>query len=152
MLLDDYKKAKDDYYKKQKELEKILTPLKAKMYKLESRVEKYIITHKVYLPISELKKYSGCAEDITVVYKEDKETKLNEWDFAGYIIEDGVLVFDSDNMNLEEVQYTHKKDNIYELYGDYGYMNTVELLGFYDLNTGDGIIPETSLEYLWKKD
>ena len=147
MLLDDYKKAKQEYYKKKAELDKILTPLESKMYKLEARVEKQILKNKIYLPIEELKNYSGCAADITVVYKD----RIEDYDFAGYIIKDGILEFDDDHMDRDGSYLTYEKDNRYSKWSDeFGFVDEVEVLGFYNLNLGDGIIPETSLEYLWK--
>lgn len=142
MLLDDYKKAKAKYYKKVAEFDAILNPLKKKYYDLEDRVEKYIITHKLYLPMEELKKYNGTAEDISVIVG----NKIEDFDFAGYYITDGIL-----SCGGYENQYEHLEGNEYG-YNDqeYGITSTVELKGFFNLNLGDGIIPETSIEYLWK--
>lgn len=134
------------YFSTKSKFEKLLKPLEHNYNNSLVALNEYILKNKLYIPIEKLDKYEGLIEDITVVY----DNIIDEYEFVGYTIKNGILKWNCE----EHDNYYVVTDNPYVyryISYDFGYsMKTINMLGFYNLDLGNGIIKETSLELLFE--
>lgn len=134
------------YFSTKDKFEKILKPLEHNYTNSLNELNNYILSNKIYLSIDKLINYEGVVEDITIIY----DDIIDEYEFAGYELKNGILTWNQETHDnyyvITERPYTYR----YISY-DFGYStSTIKLIGFYNLNLGNGIIKETALETLFE--
>ena len=146
MIQQEYQKAKKEYFDLLEKQRRELQPVSERYYELQEQFYHDIIRWKTYLPAEKLFDYKGKVKEVCIVTPKGVRDDL----FDNYHLDEGIFTAPFGSY----VYWEYDVANKYDLYDDeYGGLDdTIEVLGFFDLDLGDGILPETDINYLIHKD